>query len=246
MNIGTSINASIVASYTNPAARNPLPAPGNGNTKPHNLSPDARLDEKDKSQRANNKEKRESQQDKQQLNEDEKRDLQQLQKRDREVRAHEAAHMAAGGAHVRGGMSFDYERGPDGRMYAVGGEVSIDSSPVPNDPEATLRKANQVRAAALAPVDPSPTDRAVAADASMMASEARSEMLQESREKTQEQISSATEGRKEHSEASAQQQTQAASQAAIQVPPQLPSNSQIAAYQQAGQPSPAPRLDLSA
>jgi len=84
-----------------------------------------------------------------------------LRRRDGEVRAHESAHMAAGGSLVRGGASFTYEVGPDGRTYAVGGEVSIDTSSVPGDPAATMRKMQQVRAAALAPASPSGQDRAV-------------------------------------------------------------------------------------
>lgn len=99
-----------------------------------------------------------------------------LKQVDQRVRAHEAAHMAAGGGLVRGGASFSYSRGPDGKTYAVAGEVSIDASAVPDDPAATLRKAQQVVAAALAPADPSPQDRKVAASAGAMAAEAASEL----------------------------------------------------------------------
>ncbi len=102
--------------------------------------------------------------------------LVELKTRDRQVRAHEAAHMAAGGGMVRGGASFTTQRGPDGQMYAIGGEVSIDTSPVPNNPRATIAKAQQIQAAALAPADPSGQDRKVAAAASRMASEAAMEL----------------------------------------------------------------------
>jgi hypothetical protein len=74
---------------------------------------------------------------------------------------------------VRSGASFSYQRGPDGRFYAVGGEVSIDTSPVPGDPQATASKAEQIQRAALAPAQPSGQDRAVAAQAARMAMEAR-------------------------------------------------------------------------
>jgi hypothetical protein len=50
-------------------------------------------------------------------------------------------------------------------LYAVSGEVSIDSSPVKGDPKATVRKMEQVVRAALAPAQPSGQDRAVAAAA---------------------------------------------------------------------------------
>ncbi len=114
-----------------------------------------------------------------------KRALNELQTRDREVRAHEAAHKAAGGGLVKGGASYSYERGPDGKLYAVGGEVSIDTSPVAGNPQATLQKANQIRAAALAPAQPSGQDRAVAAQAAVMASKARADASAARREETQ-------------------------------------------------------------
>jgi hypothetical protein len=97
---------------------------------------------------------------------DELRIISDLQARDRDVRAHEQAHISAGGAYIRGGASYQYERGPDNQRYAVGGEVNIDSSPVRDNPEATIAKMQVVRSAALAPADPSAQDRAVAAAAS--------------------------------------------------------------------------------
>jgi len=105
--------------------------------------------------------------------------VKELKRKDQEVRAHEAAHMAAGGGLVRGGASYRYQRGPDGQSYAVSGEVSIDTSPVPNDPEATIRKAAQIKAAALAPAQPSAQDRAVAAAAGAMAAAAAGELARE-------------------------------------------------------------------
>jgi hypothetical protein len=98
-----------------------------------------------------------------------------LQTTDRAVRAHEAAHVAAGGSYVQGAASFSYQSGPDGKRYAVGGEVSIDVS-AERTPEATIQKMEIVRAAALAPADPSATDRAVAASATQAAAAARAEM----------------------------------------------------------------------
>jgi len=102
--------------------------------------------------------------------------LAKLKARDQHVRAHEAAHMAAGGSLVRGGATYSYQQGPDGRRYAVGGEVSLDSSPVPDNPQATLAKAERLRAAAMAPPDPSGQDRAVAAQAAAMASKASADL----------------------------------------------------------------------
>lgn len=109
-----------------------------------------------------------------QLSDDEKKTVDALKKRDAEVRRHEAAHAAAGGQYA-GAPTFTYQQGPDGKRYAIGGEVSIDTSPVSGDPEATARKADQIRAAALAPADPSGQDRAVAAAASKLKLDAQAE-----------------------------------------------------------------------
>jgi hypothetical protein len=105
--------------------------------------------------------------------------IRQLKETDRKVRAHEAAHVAAGGQYVRGGATFQYQKGPNGKMYAVSGEVSIDASPVHGDPEATIQKMQVVRRAAMAPVDPSGQDRAVAAAASAAEAQARQEVTRE-------------------------------------------------------------------
>ena len=104
------------------------------------------------------------------------REIAALKAIDRQVRAHEAAHLAAAGGLAQGGANFTYTRGPDGKNYAVGGEVAIDTSPVPGDPAATLAKAQQIQAAALAPSDPSPQDHAVAAAAAAMAAQAQAEL----------------------------------------------------------------------
>jgi hypothetical protein len=98
--------------------------------------------------------------------------IRELQMRDRQVRAHEAAHAAVGGAHA-GHPVYTLEQGPDGRSYAIGGEVSMSTAAVTNDPQATLDKAQTVRRAALAPAEPSDADRAIAAKATQMALKAR-------------------------------------------------------------------------
>lgn len=107
-----------------------------------------------------------------------KREIERLRETDRKVRAHELAHIAAGGGVVTGAASYEYVRGPDGKLYAVGGEVPIDASPE-NTPEATLAKAEAIRRAALAPADPSGTDRQVAAQAAAMAAEARAQIAEQ-------------------------------------------------------------------
>ncbi|MDR2508435.1 MAG: hypothetical protein LBD67_10715 [Candidatus Accumulibacter sp.] len=115
------------------------------------------------------------------LTPDEERLVRQLKQRDREVRQHEQAHVAAGSGLVRGGAVYSYQTGPDKQRYAVGGEVSIDTSGG-RTPEETLSKARRIRAAALAPADPSPQDRSVAAKASRMENDARMEIDKSRRE----------------------------------------------------------------
>ena len=106
--------------------------------------------------------------------------VEELQRIDRKVQAHEMAHLAAGAGLVRGGPTYGYETGPDGRRYAVSGEVSIDGSPA-DTPERTVTKATRIKTAALAPADPSGQDRRVAAAASQMAIEARIAMALQQR-----------------------------------------------------------------
>lgn len=132
--------------------------------------------------------------------------IRELAQRDREVRAHEQAHLAVGGQYA-GPVSFVYERGPDGRRYAVGGEVAIDTSPIPNNPQATVIKADQVRRAALAPADPSPQDRKVAAQAIQMKLQAQVEVQREQRAEREAETESRTENR-ESSERSAESRSE--------------------------------------
>ncbi len=108
------------------------------------------------------------------LTEGEQAQLDELKARDREVRAHEQAHAAVGGRYA-GSPSYEYQTGPDGRRYAIGGEVSIDVAPIPGDPQATIDKMRVVIDAALAPVEPSSADRSVAQAAQSLMQEAMAE-----------------------------------------------------------------------
>jgi hypothetical protein len=119
------------------------------------------------------------------LTEEEQRQVESLKRQDREVRRHEQAHAAAGGAYA-GQPRFKYTSGPDGKRYAVGGHVSIDTSPVGGNPRATIRKMETVKRAALAPADPSPEDRAIAAKAEQLRREAQAELRQRRAEELEE------------------------------------------------------------
>jgi hypothetical protein len=98
-----------------------------------------------------------------------------LANRDREVRQHEQAHALVGGPYA-GSPSYTYQQGPDGERYAIGGEVPIDVAPIAGDPEATLAKMEVVRAAALAPAEPSSADHRIAQLASAQAAEAHAQL----------------------------------------------------------------------
>ncbi|MGL1958074.1 MAG: putative metalloprotease CJM1_0395 family protein [Colwellia sp.] len=102
--------------------------------------------------------------------------INELQHRDREVRNHELAHASVGGAST-GSPSYTFQIGPDGKKYAVGGEVSVDLSTVSGDPKATIAKMQKVHAAALAPANPSTQDTRVAASATQIILQAQSELL---------------------------------------------------------------------
>ncbi|MFB0517501.1 MAG: putative metalloprotease CJM1_0395 family protein [Candidatus Neomarinimicrobiota bacterium] len=121
------------------------------------------------------------------LTEEEKQEVEELRARDAAVRQHEQAHVMAGGRYVIRRAQFEYVLGPDGRLYAVGGEVQIDTSEVPDDPEATIQKAQAVRRAALAPSDPSAQDQRVAMQANQMEFEARMELARQRAEEFQQQ-----------------------------------------------------------
>ncbi len=123
--------------------------------------------------------------------------VQSLRNRDREVRAHEQAHAAVGGS-LAGAPNLNFTTGPDGKRYAISGDVSIDISKVSDNPSATIRKLEQVQRAALAPANPSSQDLRVAAKASAGANQARGELNIEQLEKTQQArktVKSDTEGK---------------------------------------------------
>ncbi len=113
-----------------------------------------------------------------QLSPQEQAEVQRLQRIDQEVRQHEQAHLAAAGAYARGGARFSYTTGPDGKRYATGGEVSIDTGSA-STPEATVRKMEAVKRAAMAPANPSGQDREVYAQAAQAELRAQQELAKD-------------------------------------------------------------------
>ena len=100
-----------------------------------------------------------------------------LKEIDAHVKAHEAAHKAAGGSFA-GAAHYTYVTGPDGKKYAIAGEVPIIIKKG-NTPEETIANMQIVKAAALAPSDPSSQDLKVAARAEMIENQARIKLNQE-------------------------------------------------------------------
>ena len=110
--------------------------------------------------------------------------VQELKSRDQAVRMHEQAHLASAGQYARGGPSYTYQQGPDGHRYAIGGEVPIDVGREKTLDE-TIQKMQTVRRAAMAPADPSPADRSIAAAATSLEAQARKEKQTEQNDTTQ-------------------------------------------------------------
>ncbi|MDP2809348.1 MAG: putative metalloprotease CJM1_0395 family protein [Rhodocyclaceae bacterium] len=115
------------------------------------------------------------------LSDAENRQVRELKQIDRTVREHEAAHLRAGNGVVTSGANFTYTYGPDGKQYAVGGEVSIDTSPE-KEPEDNIDKGERIQVAALAPKDPSSQDYSVAAIGSQLEARGQSDLAIQQRE----------------------------------------------------------------
>ena len=175
-----SLSTSTLPPPTAPASRLgssglPAPAPahdsaaaGNATTGEKSVAEDEETQKTGKSALAGQRE----------LTEEEQQEVEELKARDREVRQHEQAHSAAGGQYTRGGPQYEYTNGPDNKRYATGGEVSIDVSEVPDDPQATIGKMQVVYRAAMAPTEPSSADRAIAGEAKQKEAEARRELAE--------------------------------------------------------------------
>ena len=132
------------------------------------------------SEKKNQEEKDTNAVNKEELSPDEERLVRDLQARDSEVKAHEAAHQAAGGG-MTGAASYTYQQGPDGKMYAIGGEVSI-SMKTGSTPQETIANARQIVAAAMAAGNPSPQDYAVASSARVIEMKATQQLAREQQE----------------------------------------------------------------
>lgn len=118
---------------------------------------------------------------KKELTAEQQQEVQKLKLIDSEVKAHEQAHLAAAAGISASAPSYTYQEGPDGKKYAVGGEVSVSFSKG-NDPEENISKAETMRAAALAPADPSSQDMAVAQQAEQIIAESQQQLAEQKQE----------------------------------------------------------------
>ena len=110
------------------------------------------------------------------LTTEENREVTRLQTTERNVRAHEKAHLNAAQGIALSGADYEYQVGPDDRRYAVAGEVDIDTSRE-SEPAKTIDKGYKIIRAALAPSDPSPQDLSVASGAEQMILDAQAELI---------------------------------------------------------------------
>ena len=106
-----------------------------------------------------------------------KQEIRELQMTEQEVIVHEQAHKSVGGS-LTGTVSYTYTQGSDDRRYIDDGEVSIQSKEG-STTEETIAILERVRAAALAPAEPSPQDLRVAASASSQIQQVRGEIATE-------------------------------------------------------------------
>ncbi|MGD9554650.1 MAG: putative metalloprotease CJM1_0395 family protein [Arcobacteraceae bacterium] len=140
------------------------------------------LEKNESSNETKNKQEQENSttKDSTQLSNEEKAQLAELKAADSRVKAHEAAHQS--GPAASGGASYTYKKGPDGVMYAVGGEVPVRIE-TGSTPQESIMNLQGVIATALAPADPSPQDISIASKARVMMMKAQQELAAEIQEK---------------------------------------------------------------
>lgn len=83
---------------------------------------------------------------------------------DAKIKTHEQAHAA--GAPTTAPISYTYQTGPDGKLYATGGHVRFDTS-IPDDPASAAVKLEKLQSASSAPDELSGADAAIARTANL-------------------------------------------------------------------------------
>jgi hypothetical protein len=90
--------------------------------------------------------------------------LDKFKQTDTNIRSHEQIHASIGA--TTSPISYTYEKGPDGKMYAVGGKVTLDTS-LPDDPKAAAFKLDMLQKTASGPIDSSGADNTIASQANL-------------------------------------------------------------------------------
>jgi hypothetical protein len=98
----------------------------------------------------------------------------------------EQVRLAAARLYARGSPQYEYRLGSDGKLYVVGGGVTLDVSPVPGNPQGTTANMEGFRRADLALGQPSVQDYSVASRASYEILRTRMELMSQQRRKAQE------------------------------------------------------------
>lgn len=96
--------------------------------------------------------------------EDFARVLEKFRNKDAEIRTHEQAHASIG--HTTTPISYNYQEGPDGKMYAVGGSVRLDTS-IPDEPTAGAFKLDMIQKAASGVTNMSSADGTIASQSNL-------------------------------------------------------------------------------
>ncbi len=96
---------------------------------------------------------------------DYERVLEKFKNVDANIRSHEQAHASL--TTTTSPIQYNYQQGPDGKMYAVGGHVRLDTS-MPDDPKAAAIKLDQIKKSATANSDMSGADANIAIGANLM------------------------------------------------------------------------------
>ena len=95
---------------------------------------------------------------------DYQRVLNRFEKADADVRTHEQTHSAS--SSITSTPQYNYQVGPNGKLYAVGGHVKVDTS-IPDDEKAAKAKLDEISQAASAPNSLSSADADISRTASL-------------------------------------------------------------------------------
>lgn len=95
---------------------------------------------------------------------DYQRVLNKFKNKDSEVKTHEQTH--ASGATTTSTINYNYQVGPDGKLYAIGGSVRFDTS-IPKDPQSAKVKMDQLQSASSSVSSLSGADASIAQTANL-------------------------------------------------------------------------------